>query len=1724
VALPTYPFQRERYWLPDQPGAGARRNGAGTIGRGGAGEPVHPLLGVRLRSPLRELQFETELLASSFDFIEDHRVRGVPILPAAAYVEMAVAAAHAHFGALAASAGVRVEGLAVLEPLVLGDDGALAVQTVVTPDSETTGSVQIVSQASGEDGWRTHATCVIGVGSGTNAEAGAAPESLEAIRERCRDDVASDAHVQHLRGRGLDFGPSLLGVAEIHRRDGEALARVRLAATPVDGFRLHPALLDGCLQAVAAALPGADAGGDPFLPVGIDAVVVRDRLPAEVWSHVTVREGAGRGGDTLVADVRVLDDAGRVLAELRGLTLRRLVHDLVRGEDGHEGWLYEVEWRKAPRGEPVSGEASPPGGWPSPAELEAAVADRAARFAEAPGLAEYEELLPRLEAVSGAFVEEAILRLGWDFAPGARFTRGEAAERWGVLPRYGRLLDRLLEILAERGVLEASGDGWRALRAPRASDAEAAWRELLERYPASDAQIRLTGECGRQLAGALTGAVDPLSLLFPGGSSELAERLYRESPLARAFNGFVADVVRAALAGRPEGSRLRIIEVGAGTGGTTSSVLPVLPRDRTEYVFTDISPVFLARAGERFAAYDFVRYELLDIERDPREQGFEAGGYDIVLAVNVLHATADLGETLANVRTLLKPGGLLLLVEVTEPERWIDITFGLTEGWWRFTDVSVRPTYPLLRADRWRELLRENGFPDSVALPGSAAAYHQAVIVARAAGAVGAGSAAVAAGSEDASGVASGSWLILADGAGIGEEVAKLLDAGGSRTVVVKAEGAEAGDGALARAIAEAVSDPGRPLRGVVHLWGIDATEPAPAEAALRHSAGSLVEVVQALGRSAITPPRLWVVTRGAQPIGAPGPLAVAQAPLWGVAKSIRLEHPELGCVSVDLDPAADGGEQARHLVAELLYADGEDQVGVRGGERYVARLVRKKVDAALRAAGRPDPEALAPVALEQPSDGVLEGLTWRPMTRRAPGPGEVEIRVYATGLNFRDVMNALRMRTDPEPLGGECAGRVVAVGEGVRHVAVGDEVVALTSGGFATYVIARAELTARIPAGLSHAEAAGVVIAYLTAYHALHELAGLKAGEKVLIHAAAGGVGLAAVHLARRAGAEIFATAGSPEKREYLRGLGVRHVMDSRTLDFAGQVLKATGGRGVDVVLNSLAGEFIPKSVAVLAEGGRFLEIGKRGILTPEEFAALKPGSQYYPIDLSGRLLHDPAGLEPLFRELMALVEAGEVPALPVTEFPAGRVADAFRYMAQARHIGKVVVTREVADGGDAGGVRIRGDGTYLIVGGLSGLGLLTARWLVDRGARHLVLAGRRAPSGEAEAEIRAMEAVGARIRVMQCDVGSADDVRRAVAAIRAEMPPLRGVIQSAGVLEDRALLLQDWDAFTRVLRPKVDGSWYLHTATAEDPLDFFVMYASIAGLLGSAGQANHAAANAFQDALAHHRRAMGLPALSIDWGVWATIGAAAERGVGQRVAAQGLGEIPPEEGLRALETLLRDGTAQAAVMPIDWSRFLEGASTVPPWLSEPHRASVTSRARRETGVRGADRGAGQAEHGATGPAVGTGEPDLAARLAAAPANQRRELLQAFVHEQVVKVVRLPGTRTIDPQQPLSELGVDSLMAVELRNLLSKGTGASSPLPATLIFDYPTIDALTDYLAREVPGLDEAANEASAPGVEGRLKAPAASAEDLLEQIEKLSDEEVERFFTGTDESRARK
>ncbi|GIV97567.1 MAG: polyketide synthase [Herpetosiphonaceae bacterium] len=941
-------------------------------------------------------------------------------------------------------------------------------------------------------------------------------------------------------------------------------------------------------------------------------------------------------------------------------------------------------------------------------------------------------------------------------------------------------------------------------------------------------------------------------------------------------------------------------------------------------------------------------------------------------------------------------------------------------------------------------------------------------------------------------------WLIFADSDGLALALAARLEERGDSCILVAPGDAyslsDEGRRAIidpsqpedySRLLAEVAALSRRNYKGVIHLWSLNIPDAADcSSAALIESQQlgikSLLHLDKALADVRQTaPPALWLITRGAQRVqeseAAP---RISQAPLWGMVRAMAHEHPELGCRIVDLDPSPDIEAEARLLCDELWAGDSENQIALRGGQRYVARLARFTPTPLYQRRIQATEGQQYSLNIIRP--GLLNTLTLQAGQRRKPGPGEVEIKVSAVGLNFKDIMYAMGFISDPTsaevPLGLEFAGTVVDVGEGVEHLKVGDKVIGGGGHCFSRYLTRPVWNLYFCPPGLTPEEGAGLITAFGTTHYCLNHLAKLKKGERVLIHSATGGVGLAAIQLAQLIGAEIFATAGTPEKRDYLRSLGIKHVMDSRSLEFADEIMEITNGEGVDVVLNSLPGEGIRKGLAVLRPFGRFIEIGKRDILqnSPIGLGFLEKNISFFVFELSSLMQERGPVVWSSMVELTPLFLKGMLKPLPTRVFELSEVEDAFHYLRQGKHIGKVVVRLpendsevQIAPSAPA----IRDDATYLLTGGLGGLGLTFADWLVERGARHIVLMSRSARAEESAQQLERWRAAGANVVLAQADVSHEEQVANVLEDIRRSMPPLKGVIHAAGVLDDGLLIHMTEERFDKVLAPKIQGAWNLHRLTSADELDFMILCSSVASLLGAPGQTNYAAGNAFMDALVHHRRAQGLPALSINWGPWAEVGMAARQNLGEQHARGGIYPIKPAEGVAILEYLLNYDPTQVAAMSFDVQQLqaMRTASMVPPLLTLL---------------------ADSAEEGApSGIQQGSYVQEV---LLKAPAAERPAILEAHLLGLVARVLRIDQSR-LTPHQPLNSLGIDSIMAVELQNYI-KGSLGLTPSIANLL-QGATVAQLAAQFLPELEAEDEQIAE-------------------LLAEAENLPEEELEALL----------
>ncbi|MEM1068261.1 MAG: SDR family NAD(P)-dependent oxidoreductase [Planctomycetota bacterium] len=892
-------------------------------------------------------------------------------------------------------------------------------------------------------------------------------------------------------------------------------------------------------------------------------------------------------------------------------------------------------------------------------------------------------------------------------------------------------------------------------------------------------------------------------------------------------------------------------------------------------------------------------------------------------------------------------------------------------------------------------------------------------------------------------------------------------------------------------------------ITDIVYLWGLDAPETDSLDTKSLDQSTVLttltpLNIVSAWEQvDEFAKARMTIVTTGAQsPDGNVEPIAISQTPLIGFGRVIVSEYGRLESKLVDL-PSVDRDSAVDCLVTELaIEGDDEDEVMYRDGKRWVHRFVQQYDQPVTQEAAR-----TLPSSLQIGRSSGVEELRYRTVDESSLRPDEIEIQVLATGLNFSDVMKALDLYPGlpdgPVPLGAECSGRISRVGADVKDWNLGDDVIAVAPGSFATHVTVKSSLVAKKPSNLTHQQAAAVPIAFLTAHYALNECARMRSGDRVLIHSASGGVGLAAMQLAKTAGAEVYATAGNDEKRACVKALGAVEVMDSRSLAFAEQTLRATDGEGVDIILNSLPGEAIAKGLSILKTGGRFLEIGKRDIYAdaPLGLHPFRNNLALFAIDLDQLFKQQPERMGKMLNEVAQRFEAGQLHPLPIKTYNADDTRSAYRLMQQGKHIGKIVVEYEQSPESVFPGtfqpIQFRGDATYWIAGGLGGFGLQIARWMADHGAGHLVLSGRsKNPSAEAQSVINEITAGGTGVTVMPADITKAEQVRNVLNAIDGGLPELRGVFHTAMVLEDRLLVDLDRDTLERVLRPKVLGGWNLHRETVDRRLDHFVLFSSLSSVFGHAGQANYSAANALLDGLAHYRRALGLQATVINWGHLGEVGYLAQREqLGERLERQGVLSFSVKQATESLEYALQTMALQLSVLRIDWSvwRGLGVSSRVSPRFAHLLKNRST--------------------------AMGNVELASAEEIHAAELPQRIELVGNILRSKAGMLLGIDGDE-IECDRSLLELGLDSLMAVEMRNWVESQIKVN--LPISSLMRSAGLDELTTMIAHAI-GHDRVESVSPEERDVGDTDESISSerAEALLDELPELEDDQVSKLLS---------
>lgn len=1584
LRLPTYPWQETSFAV----GVSAE---AQSFYRG---YDAHPLIGSRLRADSDEWTIHLDPELSPL--IADHKVGGRVVVPGAALAEMALAAGRAWLG----QDQVELADFEIPHALTLDPEQVTEVKTRLSPESRT---VEIMSRPRlRDDGWVVHALGRISPMPTADIHAPAAPEGEPEVY------AGSGLYAQAL-GYGLDFGPAFQNVESV-KRYGYGRLSVKLkpdadrTGQKDERFGLHPAHFDACFHSLLT-LFGAhgDRPDVTYLPMRFGQLRLYKPGVTLAGAEVVIRRLSPRSIDAVFT---FLDEAGEIVAVLSDARFRAVT--LARRTP-----LDRLAYHVAPALIDAPATAA-----------EAASGTELADIARSLGLIGAEDDRPEddllLEAFAIAAAHEAAVALFGRKREGAiapLVKKGKLSE--ASVP----LANRLLGLLEERGHATLQGETWTVAAKTGLPPAVEILRAVLADHPDRGAEVVLATRAASLLPvilkdGPREKPYGSSTVVHAGGGAPLVSRG------AKALAKLVAAHVEKAPVDRP----IRIVEIAAGSGALTRALVGLADDSRVTITVTDPDATVAERLRFAFANHANVSVEAFD----PANEAAGESKADLIVGALAWGASTASPEAVRRLAARLEDGGLLALAAL-EPTPFLDVVFGLQTGWFSRSASDEFPVGDARSADDWRADLADARLVDAeVAALGDARSPTNLIFAAKR-------RAAPASAAEPASEKAKATVLVSEASGQLAGAIAKALEAQGRtvdpRPFAAKANGKAAVWGETPDlGLPLAPKNASEPVADVVVV--LDGAE-VEGSAAVTERAGRLLGLTRAAQAAGA---RLWVVAEGALAgaLGEPRD-RLDNAAIGGYLRVVRNEFRgvDIRLVDVALEPKAAGVKVADEIQApraDVEIAIGPEGVGAPRLRPGLPKLPVKAGASAHRVA-----------ALETGRDGGLDDLGWRAGPEREPGEGEIAVDVSAVGLNFRDVMWALGLLPEEAledgfsgpGLGIECAGVVTHVGPGVKRLKVGDRVSAFASGSFASRVVTSELAAAKLPDGISFEEGATIPVCFLTSYYALVELARIRRGEWVLIHGGAGGVGLAALQIALWKGAKVIATAGSDEKRDLLRALGATHVLSSRSLDFVDEAKRLTGGVGVDVVLNSLFGEAMERSLQTLKPFGRFLELGKRDYYANSRLG-LRPfrrNISYFGIDADQLFIYRRDLGERLFTDVLKLFGKGVFAPLPYRVFEADEIRDAFRLMQQSGHIGKIVV--RPLDPAKLPAEEPKGwvpaEGAHVLVGGLGGFGMATAEWLVGRGAKKIALIGRSGDKAQSAKDgVKRLRDAGATVKVFACDAADEAALAKALDETRQELGPIGGMWNVAMVLRDSLLANLDAENFSEVLRPKIDAAAAMEKLTANDPVKDFVVYSSATTVIGNPGQSNYVAANSWLESLIRKRRAAGKPGLAIAWGALGDVGYLARTGeVKEKIQKRlGYATLSGSEALEGLGRVLaqrdmRLETGVVTIAPIDWGQARRDLA----YLASPTFTQVL-----------ADAEMGPQDTGET--------VDLAALVRGKDAREARDIVAEALTGEVARILKLPA-KEISPQRPLAELGMDSLMGLELRMSVERRFDIDLPLVA---------------------------------------------------------------------------
>lgn len=1584
--LPSYPWNHEHgYW------AEPRLNKEHRLRKQKHHDLLgSPLIGGNALSPT----WRHIIRVSDTPWLRAHKVQNNIIYPGAGYICMAIeAVSQLSRGQGHTISSLSLKDVEILKALIVPDTGAgVEVHLTLHEGSEKALTGQPwqefhVYSCDDTGKWSEHCKGFIARNQGNDAYKKNANSDDEVYLRRLNPQEL----YRTLQAKGIYHGDVFQNLVSIQSNRGRSLCTLRVADTASSmphGVEqphvLHPTTLDSIFQAVYCSLPTSalrsNAAMVPRAFKRMDLRTVMSSTPGHVFQSQCMLHRAspqGMESSVVVSDTTSEDP----VLTVDGLYYQSLgAAPQADGEKNDIQHNYTLQW-------------APDISFPIPSTVKAAL-QFAANLDEIDIIHDIREAcFYFIRRALATLTEDRVLKLNW---------HQQRLRAWMKVQIK----------LAQLNELGPASSEW--FIQPLAHQ-----QNLINRVRVASVDGEMVCRIGENLPLILSNEVAPLQLML---KDDLLSEYYARAVRWKRSYYQVQQLTRLFAHKSP---RARILEVGAGTGGCTEVVLEALreqdapgPHYRcASYDFTDISSGFFEAASERFKeAGDVMEFKKLNIEEDPSGQGFESNSYDLVIASQVLHATKNINRTLANVRKLLRPGGKLLLVEITRDEIDLQLIFGTLPGWW-LGEEAERQSSPSLTIPEWQIAMKSTGF-DGIDME-----LHDC---------------------EDEHFYA---FSVLLASAAIPDPVIYP-----QFTIVYKEMPPTKWLNKLITSLEQLTTfKPDVQQLGTFDAEGKTCLFLGEMHEALLHEPsstefGSIQSLlIQAAGV-------LWV-SRGSA-IHCERPHNSLHT---GLLRTLRTEYSSKLLVSLDIDPTT--ARWPASAIATMLEvvrrrfplaqdpSHLDNEYAERGGIICVPRVFETDVESSPSTRSIESAETKTELfrqssrklRLQVSTPGLLDtlGFVGEPM-QTDPLPEEsIEVEPMAFGLNFRDVMVAMgQLSTDV--MGFECSGVVTQVGSlASQHgFKIGDRVCALMRGHWENRVRLHWTSVVAIPDGMTFDAAASIPMAFTTSYYALYETARLQLGETVLIHAAAGGVGQAAITLAQRVGAEVFVTAGSPEKREYLSrefGIPEDHIFSSRDGEFAARLMEMTAGKGVDVVLNSLAGEFLQRTFNCVAPFGRFVEIGKRDLEQNKqlEMHAFTRHVSFSSVDLIALGELKGAVVSRIMNDIMRLIKDEGLRLIqPTTTYPISRIKEAFRMLQAGRHIGKVIVIPGPDDRVNLlpseWSLHLHSESTHLVIGGMGGVGRSICEWLVQRGARNLIIMSRNADQqAQGNAYVSSLRASGCTVVVASCDISDKSDLKRTLDGCLQSMPPLRGVIHSGMVLQDTVYEKMSVEDYARAIRPKVQGSWNLHEVLSDVDLEYFIMLSSLNGITGNVSQANYAAGNTFQDAIARHRSARGLPAVAIDLGMVRGVGYVAETdGVANRLERMGFRAVDEEEVLHLIQDAILHPIRHATDSQIltGFNSHLGAGNTNVFWAKDPILGGVL----RATGIKSKTRS--NRVHDAM---------DLREQLANVPLpDDRLVVLQTAIVRKLAAMFFVDD-ETIQVGESLARYGVDSLVAVELRNWL---------------------------------------------------------------------------------------